>query len=187
MKIGTTTRQKEENLLITLLKANYDVFAWSARNMPGVDPNFMCHQLSIEVGAKLVAQKKRKQGEEKREAIKEETRKLLLAGFVREMQYPTWLTNVVMVKKPNGKWRMCTDYTNLNKACPKDLYPLPSMDRLVDNVASFAFLSFMDAYSGYNQIRMHPLDEEKTAFITDERAFCYKVMPFSLKNAGATY
>ncbi|RDY02803.1 Retrovirus-related Pol polyprotein from transposon 17.6, partial [Mucuna pruriens] len=92
-----------------------------------------------------------------------------------------------MVKKPNGKWRMCTDYTNLNKACLKDSYPLPSIDRLVDNVAGFSFLSFMDAYSGYNQIRMHPQDEEKTTFITDEGAFCYKVMPFDLKNAGATY
>ncbi|RDX92901.1 hypothetical protein CR513_24906, partial [Mucuna pruriens] len=172
--------QKEEDMLITLLKANYDVFAWSARDMPGVDPNFMCHQLSIEEGAKPVAQKKRKQGEEKREAVKEETCKLLSVGFVREVQYPTWLANVVMVRKLNGKWRMCTDYTDLNKACPKDSYPLPSINRLVDNVTGFAFLR-------YNQIRMHPQDEEKTMFIIDEGAFCYKVMPFGLKNAGATY
>ncbi|RDX65070.1 hypothetical protein CR513_56307, partial [Mucuna pruriens] len=92
-----------------------------------------------------------------------------------------------MVRKPSGKWRMCTDYTDLNKAFPKDPYPLPSIDRLVDGVAGFALLSFMDAYSGYNQIRMHPQDEEKTAFTTDDDAFCYKVMPFGLKNAGATY
>ncbi|RDX95803.1 hypothetical protein CR513_21624, partial [Mucuna pruriens] len=82
---------------------------------------------------------------------------------------------------------MCTDYTDLNKACPKAPYPLPSIDRLVDGVAGFALLIFMDAYSGYNQIWMHPQDEEKTAFITDDGAFCYKVMPFELKNAGATY
>ncbi|RDX70520.1 hypothetical protein CR513_50228, partial [Mucuna pruriens] len=92
-----------------------------------------------------------------------------------------------MVRKASGKWRMCTDYTDLNKACPKGPYPLPSIDRLVDGVSSFALLSFMDAYSGYNQIRMHPHDEAKTAFITDDSAFCYKVMPFGLKNAGATY
>ncbi|RDX90076.1 Retrovirus-related Pol polyprotein from transposon 17.6, partial [Mucuna pruriens] len=187
MKIRTTMSQKEEDMLITILKANYDVFAWSARDMLGVDPSFMCHQLSIDEQAKPVAQKKRKQREEKREAVREETRKLLSAGFVREVQYPTWLANIVMVRKSNGKWRMCTDYTDLNKACPKDSYPLPSIDRLVDNVAGFTFLSFMDAYSGYNQIRMHPQDEEKIAFITDEGAFCYKVMSFSLKNAGATY
>ncbi|RDY02416.1 Retrovirus-related Pol polyprotein from transposon 17.6, partial [Mucuna pruriens] len=82
---------------------------------------------------------------------------------------------------------MSTDYTDLNKVCPKDPYPLPNIDRLVDNVSGYEFLSFMDAYSGYNQIRMHPEDEEKTAFITDSGAFCYKVMPFGLKNAGATY
>ncbi|RDX68288.1 Retrovirus-related Pol polyprotein from transposon 17.6, partial [Mucuna pruriens] len=92
-----------------------------------------------------------------------------------------------MVKKANGKWRMCTDYTNLNKLCPKDPYPLPNIDRLVDSVSRFEFLSFMDAYSAYNQIKMHPDDEEKTAFITDDGAFCYKVMLFGLKNAGVTY
>ncbi|RDY09021.1 hypothetical protein CR513_06679, partial [Mucuna pruriens] len=155
--------------------------------MAGIDPRFMCHHLSVSLGSKQVAQKKRKQGEEKRVAIKEEVRKLLAAEFVREIQYPTWLANVVMVKKANCWWRMCTDYTDLNKACPKDSYPLPSIDRLVDGVSGHALLSFMDTYSGYNQIWMHPADEEKTAFITEEGAFCYKVMSFALKNAGATY
>ncbi|RDY09048.1 hypothetical protein CR513_06651, partial [Mucuna pruriens] len=155
--------------------------------MPRIDPRFMCHHLSVSPGSKLVAQRKRKQGEEKRAAIKEEVRKLLAANFVKEVQYPTWLANVVMVKKANGRWRMCTDYIDLNKACPKDPYPLPSIDRLVDGVSGHALLSFMDAYSGYNQIRMNPADKEKTAFITEEGAFCYKVMPFGLKNAGATY
>ncbi|RDX74302.1 Retrovirus-related Pol polyprotein from transposon 17.6, partial [Mucuna pruriens] len=92
-----------------------------------------------------------------------------------------------MVRKDSGKWRMCIDYTDLNKACPKDQYPLPNIDRLVDGVSGFALLSFMDAYSGYNQIRMHLEDKEKTIFITDDGAFCYKVMSFGLKNAGATY
>ncbi|RDX88229.1 hypothetical protein CR513_30207, partial [Mucuna pruriens] len=155
--------------------------------MPGLDPRFMCHQLSVKPGSKPITQKKRKQGEEKRAAVKEEVGKLLAPGFIREVQYPTWLANVVMVRKANGRWRMCTDYTDLNKACPKDPYPLPSIDRLVDGVSGQALLSFMDAYSGYNQIRMHPDDEEKTAFITEAGAFCYKVMPFGLKNAGATY
>nr|KYP52283.1 Transposon Ty3-I Gag-Pol polyprotein [Cajanus cajan] len=92
-----------------------------------------------------------------------------------------------IVKKPNGKWRMCTDYTNLNKACPKDAYPLPNIDRLVDGASGHKVLTFLDAYSGYNQIPMHPRDEEKTAFITDSANYCYQVMPFGLKNAGATY
>ncbi|RDX90703.1 hypothetical protein CR513_27406, partial [Mucuna pruriens] len=120
-------------------------------------------------------------------AVREEVSKLVTTGFVREVQYPTWLANVVMVKKANGRWQMCTDYTDLNKACSKDPYPLPSIDRLVDGVLGYALLSFMDSYSGYNQIRMYPSDEEKTAFITEEGVFCYKIMPFGLKNVGATY
>jgi len=82
---------------------------------------------------------------------------------------------------------MCIDYTHLNKVCPKDAYPLPSIDRLVDGATDHKVLSFLDACFGYNQIRMHPADREKTAFITDKANFCYEVMPFGLKNAGATY
>jgi hypothetical protein len=92
-----------------------------------------------------------------------------------------------MVKKANGKWRMCTDYTDLNKACPKDPFSLPCIDKLVDNSAGYKYLSFLDAYSCYNQIPMAPEDQDKTAFITDLGVFCYNVMPFGLKNAGAIY
>jgi hypothetical protein len=92
-----------------------------------------------------------------------------------------------MVKKSNDKWRMCVDYTNLNRHCPKDPYPLPSIDKLVDGASGQGFLSLMDAYSGYNQIRMHPADEDKTAFMTGKDNYCYRTMPFGLKNAGATY
>nr|KYP56988.1 Retrovirus-related Pol polyprotein from transposon 297 family [Cajanus cajan] len=144
--------------------------------MPGIDADFICHRLAIHKEAKLVTQRKRKVGSERREAIVAETQKLLNAGFIREVRYTTWLANVVLVKKNSGKWRMCVDYTNLNKACPKDSYPLPSIDRLVD-----------DAYSGYNQIMMYPPDEAQTSFITDHANYCYRVMPFGLKNVGATY
>ena len=82
---------------------------------------------------------------------------------------------------------MCVDFRDLNKACPKDSYPLPSTDALVDSAAGCKLLSFLDAFSGYNQIKMHPMDEEKTSFITEKSCYCYKVMPFGLKNAGATY
>ena len=108
-------------------------------------------------------------------------------GFIQEAQYTTWLANVVLVKKPNGKWRMCTDYTDLNKVCLKDSYPLPSIDRLVDGASGQEIMSFLDAYSGYNQIQMYEPYISKTAFTTDTANYCYKVMPFSLKNVGATY
>ncbi|RDX82660.1 hypothetical protein CR513_36526, partial [Mucuna pruriens] len=136
----------------TGLSCRTHVFAWTPKDMPSIDPGFKCHHLSIMKGAKPVIQKRRKQGEERRKAVREETNRLLTAGFIREVQYPAWLANVVMVKKPNGRWRMCTDYTDMNKACPKDPYPLPSIDRLVDGVSGYALLSFMDIYSGYNQI-----------------------------------
>ena len=90
------------------------------------------------------------------------------------------------MKKANGKWRMCVDFTDLNKACPKDSYPLPNIDALVDSASGYKMLSFLDAFSGYNQIKMHPRDECKTAFMTETCSYCYKVMPFGLKNAGAT-
>nr|KYP51935.1 Retrovirus-related Pol polyprotein from transposon 297 family [Cajanus cajan] len=164
-----------------------DLFAWTAADMPGIDPTFHCHRFSVCRDAKPIAQKKRKIGGERSQAVKDETTKLLQAGFIREVKYSTWLANVVMVRKANGKWRMCTDYTDLNKACPKDAYPLPHIDVLVDRAAGHQRLSFLDAYSGYNQIPMYPSDEEKMAFITDSANFCYRVMPFGLRNAGATY
>ena len=119
--------------------------------------------------------------------IAKETRKLLEAGFIREVSHPEWLANVVLVKKANGKYRMCVDYTDLNKACPKDSYPLPIIDRLVDSIACHQLYSFIDAAQGYHQIPMKKEDEEKTSLITYEGLYCYKVMPFGLKNAGAMY
>ena len=124
---------------------------------------------------------------ERDNAIKEEVQKLTLAKFIREVYYPDWLANVVMVKKANGKWRMCVDFTDLNKACPKDSYSLPRIDQLVDSTTGHRLLSFVDAFSGYNQIRMDETNQEKTSFVTSQGLFCYKVMPFGLKNAGVTY
>jgi len=92
-----------------------------------------------------------------------------------------------MVTKPNGKWRMCVNYRNINSACPKDTYPLPNIDRLVDGAADHKIMNFLDAYSGYNQISMHPRDKEKTALMTTDTNYYYEVMPFGLKNAGVTY
>ncbi|XP_072077907.1 uncharacterized protein [Arachis hypogaea] len=177
------TKQK----ITSLLRRNADLFAWTPADMPGIDPNLICHKLQINPNARPVSQKKRNMGDEKRAACLEETQKLLQAGFIKELRFTTWLSNVVMVRKASGKWRMCVDFTNLNKACPKDAYPLPCIDKLVDNASGYPILSFLDAYSGYNQILMHPKDKDKTAFITELGNYCYTVMPFGLKNAGATY
>ncbi|XP_015942775.1 uncharacterized protein LOC107468047 [Arachis duranensis] len=185
--IGTTMQGEEKDKLINFLRRNADLFAWTSEDMPGINPSVITHKLAINPAARPVAQKKRNLGAEKRLASMDEAKKLIDANFIREIRFTTWLANIVMVKKHNGKWRMCVDFTDLNKACPKDAYPLPSIDTLVDNSCGYGTLSFMDAYSGYNQIFMHPSDQEKTAFITEYGNYCYNVMPFGLKNAGATY
>ncbi|KAK9911093.1 hypothetical protein M0R45_035016 [Rubus argutus] len=152
--------------------------------MPGISIDDISHKLSISQGAYPIKQKRRAYDEERYQAIQAEVQKLQQIGFIRETNYPQWISNVVMVKKSTGKWRMCVDFTNLNKACPKHSFPLPRIDQLVDATAGHELLSFMNAYSGYNQIMMHPEDQEAT---TDKGLYCYKVIPFGLKNAGATY
>ena len=107
--------------------------------------------------------------------------------MIREMEYPEWLANIVHVKKANGKWRLYIDFTDVNRACPKDSFPLPQIDLIVDATDIYELLNFMDAFSGYNQISMDPDDQEKTLFATGQGTYCYWVMPFGLKNAGATY
>ena len=111
--------------------------------------------------------------QERDKAIAEEVRKLLKANFIREIYYPEWLANIVMVKKANSKWRMCVDFTDLNKAYPKDSYLLPRIDLLVESTAGHQLLSFMDAFSRYNQIRLDEADQEKTSFVTSQGLFCY--------------
>jgi hypothetical protein len=113
--------------------------------------------------------------------------KLLVTGFIREVFHPEWLANPVLVKKKNGKWRMCVDYSSLNKACPKHPFPLPRIDQILDSTVGCEVLSFLDAYSGYHQIKMKESDQLVTSFITLFGTYSYVTMPFGLKNAGATY
>ncbi|XP_077215620.1 uncharacterized protein LOC143850238 [Tasmannia lanceolata] len=117
----------------------------------------------------------------------DEVQKQLEVGFIQVVEYPEWLANIVPVPKKDGKIRMCVDFRDLNRASLKDDFPLPHIDILVDNTAGHALLSFMDGFSGYNQIKMAPKDMTKTAFTTQWVTYCYRVMPFGLKNAGATY
>jgi hypothetical protein len=126
--------------------------------------------------------------EPKRKAIAAELHRLENTGVIREINTSTRVSNPVIVPKKNTDVRrVCVDYTSLNKHCPKDPFPLPRTDQIIDSTAGCARLSFLDAYSGYNQIKLKKEDEEKTTFITPYDVFCYQVMPFGLKNAGATY
>jgi hypothetical protein len=152
-----------------------------------VDPAFACHSLNVDPFIRPVVQKGRQISPIHQEAVCEEVDRLIKAGTIKDILYPTWLSNTVVVKKKNGKWRVCIDFTDLNKACPKDPFPLPKIDQLVDATSGHQRMSFLDAFQGYHQIAMNPVDQEKTAFITPKGIFCYKVMPFGLKNVGATY
>ncbi|XP_074337257.1 uncharacterized protein LOC141674447 [Apium graveolens] len=140
-----------------------------AADISGIDPNLITHRLNVDPTQKAVKQKKRTYAPDRLEAIKQKVGKLLEAGFIEEVQFPEWLANPVMVKKANGKWRMCIDFTDLNDACPKDCYSLPRIDTLIDATATHEMLSFMDGFSGYNKIRMHKDDTPKNAGATYQR------------------
>jgi hypothetical protein len=127
-RIGANLAPQTRKSIIHFLKKNKDVFAWSHEDMPGIDPSIISHKLNIDPRLRPIKQKRRVFAPERNNAIMEEVDKLLTANFIREVFYPDWLANVVMVKKANGKWRMCVDFTDLNKACPKDSFSLPRID-----------------------------------------------------------
>ena len=164
-----------------------DVFAWTYDEMSGLDLGLVVHSLNVDPGVKPVIELARVFHTDIEAQITQEVRKLLAAEFIKPIQHPKWLSNIVPMRKKNDQIRCCVDFRNLNKACPKDELPLPNIDLLVDSAVGSSMFSFMDGYSGYNQIRMAAKDAEKTAFRTPIENFYYTVMPFGLKNAGATY
>uniref|UniRef100_A0A2N9FE10 Uncharacterized protein n=1 Tax=Fagus sylvatica TaxID=28930 RepID=A0A2N9FE10_FAGSY len=169
VSISASLSVEERMHLVELLKEYQDVFAWQYDEMPGIDPKLVAHSLNVEPGTRPVVQPMRTFHPEVEAQITQEVKKLLSAGFIKPIQHPRWLSNIVPVKKKNGQIRCCVDFRNLNKACPKDEFPLPNMDLLIDSAAG------------------HAMDAEKTAFRTPIGNFYYTVMPFGLKNAGATY
>ncbi|KAL0362014.1 UNVERIFIED_CONTAM: Transposon Tf2-12 polyprotein [Sesamum calycinum] len=186
-KIGTTMSPPSEECLIQFLRENKEVFSWNMKDLQWISPIIITYRLNVNPDAKSVKQKKRMFGAERSQAIKEEVEKFLKAKYVRLVQYSKWLANVVLVPKPNGKLCLCIYFTDLNKACQKVPFHLPWINILVDSTSECEMLSFLDAYQGYNQIPLAPKDQEKASFVIDQGVFCYNVMPFGLKNAGATY
>ena len=185
--IGSKLAEDLRSLLTHFLKENKDVFTWKQEDMGGIDPVIITHKLNVSPSFKPVKKKRRSFAPERQKAINEEVGKLLQPWAIREVEYHEWLANVVLVKKENGKWQLCIDFTDVNRACPKDSLPLPRINLIVDATAGHELLNFMDAFSGYNQISMDPDDQEKTSFVTGQGTYCYRVMPFGLKNIGATY
>ena len=185
--IGSKLAEDFRSLLIHFLKQNKDVFAWKQEDMGGIDPAIITHRLNVSPSFKPVKQKRRSFAPEIQKVINEKADKLLQVGTIKEVEYLEWLANVVLVKKANGKWRLCIDFTDVNRAYPKDSFPLPWIDLIVGATVGHELFNFMDAFSGYNRISMNSDDQEKTSFFTGQGTYCYRVMHFGLKNAGATY
>jgi hypothetical protein len=156
-------------VLVAFLQANVDVFTWEPSQMPGIPREVIEHHLEIHPDAKPVSQKPWRQSIERQDFIREEVRKQLCAGFIEEVHHPVWLANPVIVPKDNGKLWMCIDYTNLNKACPKDSYPLPRIDQIVDSTFGCDLLSFLDAYSIAGS-ELKPSVIGSTSFVTEGAA-----------------
>nr|GEV59089.1 reverse transcriptase domain-containing protein [Tanacetum cinerariifolium] len=152
--IGGTVSIKARTELCTLLKRNLDIFAWQPSYMTGVPRSIFEHRLNIREGYSPIRQKKWGQAPKPAKAIQVEVQKLVEAGILREVYYHDWLSNPVMVKKHDGSWRMCVDFTDLNKACPHDCYPLLEIDWKVESLCGYPFKCFLDAYKGYHKIQM---------------------------------
>ena len=163
------------------------MFAWDAYEAPGLDPKFICHHLNVNPSVTPKRQPPQRLSNEHVEAVKSEVTKLKHAGVIKDVFYPQWLANTMVVKKKTGKWRVCVDFTDLNRACPKNPFPMPRIDQLVDATVGHPRISFLDAFQGYHQILLALDDQEKRSFVTPEGNYHYKVMPFSLKNARSTY
>jgi hypothetical protein len=155
--------------------------------LQGIDRDIIEHALETDERIAPKKQKLWKMSEEKVKAVKAEVQRLQDAKVIREVKYPVWLANTVPVKNKNRKWRMCVDFTDLNKACKKDDFPLERVDKIVDDAGNSEMLSLLDMFSGYHQLRVRKEDEEKTSFITPFGTFCFVRMPEGLKNAGCTF
>ena len=173
--------------MIEFLKRNIDVFAWNAYEAFGVDPDFICHHPNVNLAVLPRKQPPRHSSKEHSDAVKEEVNKLKQVRDIKEVFYPKWLANIVVVKKKNGKWQVCVDFIDLNKAFPKDPLPMSRIDQLVDATMRHPQMSFLDAFQGYHQIPLALDDQEKTTFVTPVGNYHYKVMSFSPKNTGSTY
>ena len=185
--ISSLLIEEERDRLQEVLQTNADLFAWTISDMTRINLVHASHKLNVLPFAGPVRQRARRFHLDHHQIIQAEVDNLLKIEFIREVKYPEWLANVVVVPKKGGKWRVCVDYTDLSDACPKDSFPLPHIDQIVDASAGHAMLSFLDEFFGYHQIPMYPPDAEKTSFITPHGLFYYNVMPFRLKNVKATY
>ena len=152
-----------------------------------MDPSFICHHLNINPFATPRKQPPRCSSKDHSNVVKDEMMKFKQARAIKEVFYPEWLANAMLVKKKSGRWQVCVNFTDLNKAYPKDHFLMPQIDQLVDAIVRHPCMSFLETFQGYHQIPLALDDQERTVFVTLIRNYYYKVMSFGLKNARATY
>jgi hypothetical protein len=185
--ISQDLTSSEEDELLSFLDKNSYVFAWRTSDLTGVSRDIIEHKLEVNPSKRPRKQRLYKMLDKKVTTAKAEVQRLLDVGFICEFYYPSWLANVVMVKKKNDKWRMCTDFTNLNKCFPKDDFPLTRIEKVVDSTAGCVVMALLGCFSGYHKIWLREEDQEKTCFITPFGTYCYLRMPEGLKNIGPTF
>ena len=186
-QIGTSMEDEDRVGVLLFLIQNIDVFDWNLYEVPGVDTEFIVHRLNVDPSFPPKKQKPRRSAKEHVKAIKMEVNRLKEARAIKEVFFPEWLANTVVVRKKNGKLRVCVDFTDLNRACLKDLFPMPKIDQLVDATYRHLRISFLDTFQGYHQIALDIEDQEKTTFISPNANYHHTMMPFGLKNVGVTY
>jgi hypothetical protein len=155
--------------------------------MPGIDPKIVEHEITTYPDAKIVRQKLHPVNRRKAVTIKVEVEKLRKVDFIYPIHLTQWVSNLVLVNKKQGTICVCIDFRDLNKAYPKDNFPTPFIDQIIDECVGCEVFSFMDGFSGYNQIQIKPKDQHKTTFICPWGTFVYRKMPFGLKNDGETF
>jgi hypothetical protein len=185
--IGASCSSDEVVTYTSLFKEFRDIFAWSYEEIPGIDPDIVIHEIKTYLDAKPVWQRLHPVHPRKADAIKLEVEKLLKAGFIYLVALIDWVSILIPIDKKQGIICVCVDYRDINKSCPKDNFPTPFVDQIVDDCAESEIFSLMDGFSEYNQINIVTEDQHKTAFICPWGTFAYRKLPFGLKNAGATF
>eukprot|EP00253_Pinus_taeda_P019898 PITA_19898 len=187
LNINANLTPDQETKLVNLLRKYQGGFAWDYPDMKGIDPQLCTHHIYIEKDARPVRQPQRRLNPHLKEVVKAELQKLLDVNFIYPISDSKWVSPLVVVPKKNGKWRICVDYRELNKATQKDHFPLPFIDQVLDTLAGNKLFSFLDGFSEYNQIQIAPEDQDKTTFTCPWGTFAYRVLPFGLCNAPTTF
>jgi hypothetical protein len=185
--IGAVCSPGELTAYKSLFQEYQDIFAWSYTEMPNLNPSIVEHRIDTWPYITPFCQKKCPLHPSKVTAIKAEIDQLHVVGFIYPIAYTSWVSNLVSINKKQGTICVCIDFCDLNHACPKDNFPTPFNDQIIDDCADHEALSFMDGFSGYNQIQIHPTYQYKTTFTTLWVTFSYRFMPFGLKNVGAMF